>query len=255
LVVHDLLYLRHDLLKNFKIRIHRLISIPISLKNADKVIAISNSTKNDLLNNFKISSEKIEVVYNHFNFEKFATLESIDSLKKPFFLSVCTAAPHKNTITVLKAFAKYCDYSDQNNIVFVGSIGKNKMNPLNIYYNALPDKIKERIYMTKNISNSKLGFLYANCQSYISASLFEGLGMPIVEAMYFNKQVILSDIPVCREVSGNLGTYFNPVSYEELFGKMAEKPQVDALKNKEYVLSAFSAENTSLKYINLLNMI
>ena len=51
-----------------------------------------------------------------------------------------------------------------------------------------------------------------NSVAYISTSLFEGLGMPIVEAMYFDKNVTLSDIDFHREISYNKGYYFNPIS-------------------------------------------
>ena len=94
--------------------------------------------------------------------------------------------------------------------------------------------------------------LYADCEAYISASLFEGLGMPVVEAMYFNVPLILSDLDVFREVTNNQAIFFNPNSIEEL-SQILIKNEYKRFGTRKFVLEKYSSENTSQKYIDILN--
>ena len=90
--------------------------------------------------------------------------------------------------------------------------------------------------------------------AYISATFFEGLGMPIVEAMYFNAPVALSDLDVCKEVSSNHGIYFNPGSFDELASVMLNFTDKEIKADTQtMILEKYSSRNTSQKYIDLLN--
>jgi glycosyltransferase involved in cell wall biosynthesis len=252
LVVHDLLYLRKDLLKNFLMRTQRKIYIPRSLLLADVIIAISEFTKDDILQNFKISPKTyILKIYNYFNFNKF----KIDIQKTKmliegnYFLCVSSSEFHKNTITILKAFEKYCIQNEDSKLCIVGSI---KDLTTFSFYEQLNPNVKERIQIFSNISNSELGLLYERCQAFISATFFEGLGMPIIEAMYFNAQLILSDIQICREVTNNQAVFFDPYSFEDLFDKMVNFKK-EITNSYLFELEKFSPENTSQKYIDVIN--
>lgn len=251
LVIHDLLYLRKDLLHNKLIRFQRFFHVPRSIFLADLVIAISDFTKSEILNNFNHSSSiPIIKIYNYFNFDKFHGDTSNDrDNSESYFLCVSSSAFHKNTITILKAFEKFCKFNQDKKIYFIGSITENSTL---IYYNQLSAEIKNRIKIYSNISNEELGILYNECDAYISASLFEGLGMPIVEAMYFNTQLILSDLDVTREITGNQAHFFNPYSYEDLFEIMLNIKKVKT-DTRLYILDRFSANNTSKIYIDKLN--
>lgn len=254
LVIHDLLYLRKDLLKSVLMRFQRKLYVPRSVSLADLVIAISDFTKCDILEHLKNSSNvPVVKIYNYFNFDKFIIDYSrnkennIDS----YFLSVSSSAYHKNTITVLKAFEKFCQHNDDKKMYFVGLISE----PSSLqYYNQLDPEIKARIKIFSNISNSELGVLYNECDAYISASLFEGLGMPIIEAMFFNAQLIISDLKITREITDNKAFFFNPISYEELFVIMLniKKAKTDT---RSYVLDKFSSDETSRKYVEKINEI
>ncbi|MHA8053745.1 glycosyltransferase family 4 protein [Aquirufa sp. OSTEICH-129A] len=251
LVIHDLLYLRKNLFKNFLIRFQRKIFIPRSISLADKIIAISDFTRNDILKNFKIPSQTSVIkIYNYFNFEKYVFNDSTkrDNLV-PFFLSVSSSAYHKNTITVLKAFNKFCQFDNKKYLYFVGSISELTAS---IYYNQLSPNVKNRIKIFSNISNEEMGKLYCECEAFISATLFEGLGMPIVEAMYFNAQLILSDIEITREITENNAFFFNPNSFEELYDKMINL-ETRKINTKTYVKNRFASNNTSIKYIEIIN--
>lgn len=249
LTVHDLLFKRKNWLPKRLMRIHREIFIPRSLRKADAVVAISNFTKDDIEKYYPFAKGKIHVVYNSMNFRKFG--QQIKSQNcVGYFLAICSNAFHKNLSTILKGFECYCKKGGDKNLVFVGKI-KNSGPAFDIY-NSFPSEIRERIKTVVNIPNEELGQLYINASAYVSASLFEGLGMPVVEAMSFNLPVILSDIPPHREVSMNRGVYFNATDYEELSEKMIKLATVGC-NCADKIKTVFSEENTSARYVELIN--
>lgn len=255
LVVHDLLFRHGDYCaKTLKFRLFRLnlfVHMPPALRKAKRIIAISEYAKQEIINYYHVSADKISVVYNYFDFNKFNTndqsvkLQEIDS---EYFMTVCSRVKHKNHLTILKAFNKLAEQDETIKYVFVGGLSDEAQ----AYYNDMPLGIKKRILFFEHLSNAALGKLYKNAKAFVSASLYEGLGMPVVEAMYFNCPVILSDLSVHREVSLNQGVYFSPTDNEELFEKMAN---VDSSrKNYSNEIENMYAEiNTSARYIDEIN--
>jgi glycosyltransferase involved in cell wall biosynthesis len=258
LIIHDLLFLRKEYLSNTAMRIQRRISIPISLKNATVIIAISAFTRNDILRFYKPDQQKIIVVYNFFNFDKYHISDNTEldiNIKQPFILSISSLVKHKNIIVILKAFNVICKKDSNYILVFVGSF-KNMYFSDREYYENLDESVRRRIIFLDKISNSLLAYLYKNCTVFVSSTLFEGLGMPIVEALYFNAPIVVSDIEVCREVSLNKALYFDPSSSEKLIQILEEyKYNVPRPNIQSEIIEIFSERNTSQKYINIINSI
>lgn len=252
LVIHDLLFKRKSLFPYRLMRLQRLFYLPKSIKKADKIIAISNFTANDVTQYYPSCKKKIVSIYNYFNFTKFFSSQEIET-ENEYFISVCSNAVHKNTLVVLKAFKSYCMNGGKYDLVLVGALKDGS--ETNLYYEKLPDSIKLGIKIYDKITNSLLAGLYQNAKAYISASLFEGLGMPIVEAMYFNIPVILSDDIVFREVSLNKGFYFNPLKPEDLVDRMFYVQNHPKMKfnYQEEILDLYSEQNTSQRYVDLFN--
>jgi glycosyltransferase involved in cell wall biosynthesis len=194
-------------------------------------------------------------IYNYFNFKKFEVGfadSKIVALTYPekFFLVVSSNTFHKNVITVFKSFADFCKTNDASNLICVGSIS----GCLKDFYDQLPSNVKNRIIPLHSINNASLGYLYKKTCGYISATMFEGLGMPIVEAMYFNAPVLVSDIEVVREVSSNKAMYFSPLDYLGLSRLMKkvffEKKKYDT---QPIIKDMFSEHNTVDQYIKEIN--
>ena len=256
LVVHDLLYLRKKYLPKRLMRWQRKIFMPISLNKADKIISISDFTKNDIVNNYRVDSSKICTIFNYFNFNKYLPVESYFKCDRPYFVSICSNAYHKNTVSVLKAFKLFCKQDKKHDIVFIGSLSDTASEAY-IEYESLDLEIKDRIHILSHISNEELGMIYRNAKCFISLTLFEGLGMPIVEAMYFNLPLILSDLEVCREVVGNVkASFVNPFDIEEIKDVMLKNiSETKIINTKSIIQERFSQDKTSGKYIELLNHI
>lgn len=260
MVVHDLLFMyKHLCEKSLYFNLFRLkqyIYEAQGIKKANKVIAISNFTRNDIINKISVSGSKIETIYNYFCFDKYNNNEDrkICDVSYPYILSVCAGNKHKNHKVLLEAFSLLASQDDEIHFVLVGSI-HDDAKP---YYNSLSESIGGRIHFMKHISNSDLAYLYSNAKLYVSASLFEGLGMPVVEALYFGIPVILSDIEVHREISFNKAIYFDPRSAKDLFEKEKEvlyKEPVTVFDDKEMIVERYSSQNTSMRYIKVINSI
>lgn len=254
LVIHDLLYLRKNLLPNRLMKLQRRIFVPRSLRIADKIIAISEFTRQDILNHYKFTDpSKVIRIYNYFNFGKFTDKQQVIDerlIDVPYFLCVASAASHKNVITILRAFEKYCKRKPTINLVVVGAV--QDKTPVGDFLKTIDTGVKNRISVRSGISNTEIGNLYKHCEAYITASYFEGLGMPVVEAMYFNSPLILSNLGVFREITGGKGIFFNPDSVEELTSIMINFDKKKCSCQYE-ILEMFSEQETSQKYIEIFN--
>ncbi len=251
LTIHDLLYKRKSWLPSKMMWLQRELLIPISIKKADKIIAISEFTKCDIEHYYTQSKGKIEVVYNTMDFGKYNNI-ILPSLPFDYFLAISTNYDYKNQKTIIAAFKRYCEMGGNKNLLFVGNISSSS--EAGIVYNMLDEAIKERILFKNHISNEELGGLYMNASCFISASLFEGFGMPVVEAMSFGLPVLLSDLAVHKEVSLGKGEYFSALDDEDLANKMIKINFTKRTYSKD-VKETYSGKNTAGKYIKLINEI
>lgn len=248
LVIHDLLFKRKDLLPKPLMRLQRNVYLPISVHAADAIVCISEFTRQDLISFYPEAASKANTIYNYFNFEKFS--HPTPQKYKNYFLSVCSEEAHKNTCTVLHAYDDYKKRGGSKKLVMVGRIIE--YSDVAEVLNSFTPSVREQIITCSHISNQELASLYQYADAYISASLFEGLGMPIVEAMSFNLPVILSDIPVMHEISQEKGLYFNPTSVTELTNLMFDIDSISTDYAND-IKTYYSEENTSRKYLDTIN--
>lgn len=248
LVIHDLLFKRKELLPKPLMRLQRNIFLPISINYADTIITISEFSYQDVISYYPKAKTKAVTIYNYFNFEKFQ--DAPESEYHDYFLSVCSEEAHKNTITVLNAFEEYCQKGGTRNLILVGKIKDGAA--VSAKLQSMNGTFSSRIITCSHISNKELASLYKGADAYISASLFEGLGMPIVEAMHFNLPVILSDIPVLHEISLEEGIYFNPLDYHNLSHILLSFNPIKR-NYSEAITNKFSTQNTSERYLQEIN--
>jgi glycosyltransferase involved in cell wall biosynthesis len=175
----------------------------ITIENATHIIAISESTKNDIIDIYKITEDKITTIHLASSLEKNIKIEAIDVPAK-YLLYVGNRERHKNFIFFIKAIATVL----KNNKISLICAGGGKfdektielLNNLNIYDLVLQVPINE----------SKLAFLYQNAICFVFPSLYEGFGLPILEAMSMGCPVIASNTSSLPEVGGNAALYFDP---------------------------------------------
>jgi len=214
-----------------------------AVKNADKVIAISNSTKNDLLKIYpKLNADKIRVIYHGYDKDLFKTDISEQEIKRvnskfkiqnsKFILFVGTIQPRKNIETLLGAFKilrKSEKYKDLG-LVIAGCKGWLAGN--------IVEKIKKTpgAIMTGKFETEDLPALIAGAEIFVLPSLYEGFGLPVLEAMACGTPVAVADNSSLREVAGEAGLFFDPYSSQKsadaLLGILDDEKLQDSLCEK-----------------------
>ena len=182
----------------------------------DCCVVVSECTKRDMIKHFKIDAEKIRVVYLGAD-ERYkpAAKEAVDAAKKkfhitePYFLSV-GSVPRKNIDGIIRGFAG-CQYKNNYQLV------------LNCYMDV--EKYKElcrslgvlnRVIFINSVGDEDLVALFSGCHCFIFPSLYEGFGLPILEAMRCGAPVITSNLSSCPEVTGNAALLVNPNNTDEI---------------------------------------
>ena len=211
--------------------------LPRTLKNADKIIAISQNTKDDLIKHFNIPEEKIRVIYLAANKSyKLLPKEEINKIKikynlnYSFILYVGTLEPRKNIVRLIEAFYKARNENSINHkLVFTGRKGWKYENIFN--------KIKELnlekdIIFTGYVSDEDLPALYNTADLFVYPSIYEGFGLPPLEAMACGTPVITSNVSSLPEVVGNAGIMVNPYNVNELADKITEVLTNEELKKE-----------------------
>ncbi len=187
---------------SFKQRFYLHLMEKIKLQKATKIITTSNATKADLISLTRVDPEKIEVVYLGVDKNKFKNDALVNSLR--YFLFVGTIQPRKNLERVIIAFSR--QPADQQ-LVIVGSKGWSS-DP--IY--SLPKKlgIENRVKFLGYVAEKELPALYSQAIALIFPSLFEGFGLPILEAQACGCPVITSNISSMPEVAGKGAILVDP---------------------------------------------
>lgn len=199
---------------NLKRLAYRFV-LSIVAKNAKKIIAVSNATKNEIVDHLKINPRKIEVIHEGVENSKLKTQKSKLQLKaQKYFLYVGNAYPHKNLDRLLEAFKII---NSEAKLVLVGKD--------DYFYKRLLSKVREmnlseKVILFCNVSDDELATLYQNAKALILPSLMEGFGLPALEAMANNCLVLASDIPALHEVCGDAAIYFDPHNINDLAEKL-----------------------------------
>jgi len=207
--VHDLAFLYYP--KEFlKKDLYQLRSwTKYSVLKAKKVIAVSRTTKKDLIKFYQLPSEKISVVYN--GYEKYLQVQrSKFKLKegdKPYILYVGTLQPRKNIVTLINAFQKINQIYPELELVIAGKKGWLYQQ---IFETVIDLGLENNVFFTDFITDNQLVYLYQNAFCLVMPSLYEGFGLPVLEAMSFGCPVISSFASSLPEVGGDACFYFDP---------------------------------------------
>jgi glycosyltransferase involved in cell wall biosynthesis len=232
--IHDLIFLRYPELYNSVDRdIYQQKFFEASLA-ADKIIAMSHQTKQDLISFFHTRAEDIEVIHQGCNpifYEKIPQQEKEETIKKyklpeHFILSVGTLEKRKNALKILEGMiANKIDYP----LVFVG-----KPTPYykDLYHYVRHHGMENRVYFLHDIPTGDLPAIYQTASVFIYPSIFEGFGIPILEAMNSGTPVITNKYGCFGEAGGDAAIYINP-NYPEEIGKAVNQVLNDEQKSRE----------------------
>lgn len=198
-------------------------------KETDKIIAVSKSTKNDIIKYLKIPSEKIEVIYEAAS----NTFKKTQSEKKDKFFLVVGTSKRKNLDNIIKAFEKL-NLPD----VHLTITGRSQKHDNKL--------IKEIGF----VEEKELARLYSNALALIYIPTYEGFGLPVLEALSCGCQVVSSKVSSLPEVGGDAVFYADPYSIEDIT-KQIQNSINHPKKNLSLQTSKFSWEKTARQTIDL----
>jgi glycosyltransferase involved in cell wall biosynthesis len=283
--IHDLILTKfptyrattlHPLFYWFKDKAYRIV-ISLAVKRAKKIITVSDFTKNDLIEQFKVKASKIIVTY-----EGVANLDNRDAslfamkpdrekvlehynISTPFLLYVGNAYPHKNLEGLIKIFGKLKANHSDLRLVLVGKE--------DYFYNRVQDFASHHNFWQAANHNSSVTFpgyipdadlrvIFENASAYVFPSLYEGFGLPPLEAMAHGCPVISSNRASMPEILGEAAVYFNPEDEAEAV-KVIHDVLVDNQKRQKMIDLGYAqakkyswrecASTTSQIYLDVLS--
>jgi glycosyltransferase involved in cell wall biosynthesis len=250
--VHDLIFERHPETYNWDERYVHRWKVKAACKAADAVIAISLQTKQDLVDYYKVPHEKIHICYQSCNpiFQQ-PVVEATKNMVKQryglpekYFLFVSSIAPRKNLIAVCKAMALIKDKLDIPLIV----IGDGKEEKEQVKRFMRENGIADRLILLNELPQSKeqafitaadFPLIYQQALALIYPSIFEGFGLPLLEALWSRLPVISSNSSSLPEVAGDAAVYFSPhdhiVLAQHMLNIAADTTLRESLKEKGHV--------------------
>jgi glycosyltransferase involved in cell wall biosynthesis len=222
LTVHDLSFMRHPECSSEALLDYLMEAVPRSVEQADLIVADSKSTRDDLVELLEVPEEKILVLYpgleSHFapvrNEHLLRRLLDRYDVRYPYILAVGTLQPRKNFVRLIEAYNILVRrYQIPHKLVIVGSKGW------------LYDEIEEtihalrldgRVNLTGFVKDQDLPYLYSAAEVFAFPSLYEGFGIPVLEAMGCGTPVVTSSVSSMPEVAGDAALLVSPHDVEAL---------------------------------------
>lgn len=236
--IHDLAWKRYP--ETFPTRDRWKLDFMLKtvLARAHKLIAVSESTKRDLLEFFPTLPEnRIRVIHHGFDKQFFGTRLSTPELSEKlggyqlkangYFLYVGALQPRKNLIRLIQAFEVMKATCPEAKLVLAGEAAWLARDILEAregsYY-------QEDIMLTGRVSFADLRVLYQGARAFVFPSLYEGFGIPVLEAFAAGVPVLTADNSSLREVSGEGALYCDALSVEDIAGKLTNLWQDESLR-------------------------
>ncbi len=198
-----------------------------ALRRATKIITVSQTTAQDIVNYYPKTEKKIKVIYLAPVDQSPADLK----IDYDYILAVGAAYPHKNLDRLVKAYQLSSLKEKGIKLVLAGRMDYFMER---LKKTAQDNDLANGLVFWGATSHEALATLYKNCLAYVLPSLWEGFGLGPLEALSFKKPVLVSDLPVLKEILGQAVWYFNPQDLQDMTNKLQ---QVVNLKTKDFSLA------------------
>jgi len=218
--IHDLIFMRYPQYYSFFDRKIHLWKFKKAASSADRIIAISEQTKRDIITYLKVPESKIEVIYQgcHKAFKEHQSNEVVQEVKNKFslperyILNVGTIEDRKNLLSIVKGI-------NGTDIPLV-AVGK-KTN----YYKKIEafirkNKMEKQVIFLEGVSMEELAVIYKLADVFVYPSFFEGFGIPVIEALFSKTVTITSNTSCLPEAGGKDSVYIDPSNYLDIGAKI-----------------------------------
>ncbi len=211
--VHDLFFLDHPESTLREIRRDYRDLVRSSVKNADAIVVNSRTTRDDVEARLDVARDRIHVVHAGLDESFLGSAPARNGSGSPYLLTVATEEPRKNLSTLLQAFAILKGRGFDGSLKIAGGSGLDTP----VVVEAIARLGLEReVSRLGYVDPRDLPSLYRNARALVSPSLWEGFGLPLLEAMAMTTPLVASDIPVHREVAQDAAVFAPPRDPEGL---------------------------------------
>jgi glycosyltransferase involved in cell wall biosynthesis len=196
--------------------------LPLMMRTADAIIVPTESIRREVCDQLKVSPEKVFAIpeaarasFRPLDLSETAAVRGRLGVHENFLLAVGTIEPRKNLRVLIRAFEELARAQPDNDLQLVIAGGHGWLSgPL---FGALEKSpVRKRILLTDYLHDDDLRALYASCRTFVYPSIYEGFGLPPLEAMACGAPVIASRIPTLIETLGSAAQFFDPQSSEQL---------------------------------------
>lgn len=223
LTIHDLNHIDRHENSNFLKKLYYHTVLRFLVHRSVAILTVSEFSKNRIVKWFKVDSSKVHNIGNGVSEVFNSTGNTFNNLGE-YILSVSNRKLHKNEVSLLKAFAR-ADISFKTKLILTGEPNKHLIRL------ARNLRISDRIIFSGKLSEDDLAALYRGSIMMVFPSLYEGFGLPIVEAFACGTPVITSNVSAMPEIAGSAALLVNPLNVEEISSAISRLYAAPELRN------------------------
>lgn len=254
--VHDLIFLRYPKLYPFFDRKMYKLKTKYACQNANKIIAVSQQTKEDLINYIGVKEEKINVIYQCIDdvflqqTKDWQTIKNKYNIPDKYILNVGTIEERKNLLLLVRALKN----TDPDTALVVVGRATPYWNEVQQYI--AQNNLQNRVLHIPNIVFSDLPAIYKNAVVFVYPSRFEGFGIPVLEAISSGVPVIAATGSCLEESGGEASIYISPDDENALSSELNKVLDYESLRNQMIQSGLkhskkFSAERIAIQLMQL----
>lgn len=247
--IHDLTHIHCPESRRPHVELYYATVMKRACSRAAWIMTVSEFTRREIIDWAQVQPEKVVNVGNGVEVTYHPDGDSY-ALEFPYLLSVSNRKPHKNEFRIVEAFAN-ADLDPRMHLVFTGKSTENLSRWIDT------QQVRSRVAFIGSVPEERLPSLYRGAQALIFPSLYEGFGLPIIEAMACGTPVLTSNVTAMPETAGSAALFVNPRSVEEITNAMERIIGDGSLRSQmrdRGILRArqFSWEATCLRVAQLL---
>lgn len=228
--IHDLSFMRHPEMFTRRDRLLLTWGVPLAVRGADQIIVPSAHARDDLFEIFGVSPDRVRVTHegvsDRFRVDAFDRSRTADGRQSdrlpsfPYVLTVGNLQPRKNPQRLLTAWAELVGegLTGECRLVLAGG-SHGRQEDVRSFIAKL--RLQDHVLLTGYVGDDELPALYAGARAFVFPSLYEGFGLPVLEAMASGVPVACSDLTSLPEVAGSAAALFDPFDVDDIAGRIA----------------------------------